>query len=255
MNILNIESHEKEHWDSYYLSALENANYSMKHKKWWDIADEELKEIVLSYFSISNKYSILESGCGSASSSYALVDIIKELHLLDISDGSLEYAKKTIPDGMKEKTSFHKGSVFSQPFENDRFDLVWNCGVVEHYSPDLIIDMVEEMTRVTKKGGYVVIGIPNTNSLEMIKTKILSNSYTKRLLSWIPGYRIDSEIPYSNRAMKEILKRVSSVNYINMEYAGNLSIEDSPDWLINLTQKFCRKSKFSFLTVFVLKKN
>lgn len=254
MNISSIESHEKEHWDSYYLSALENDNYSMKHKKWWDIADEELKQIVLSYLSLNGKYSVLESGCGSASSSYALKDIIKELHLLDISDGSLEYAKKTIPDEMRSKTIFYKGSIFSQPFENDRFDLVWNCGVVEHYTPDLIADMAEEMTRVTKKGGYIIIGIPNTRSLEMIKTKILSSIYTRRLLSWIPGYRIDSEIPYSNAAMEDILKKVNGVNFVKMEYAGNLSIEDSPHWLINFTQKFCPRTRFSFLTVFVLEK-
>jgi ubiquinone/menaquinone biosynthesis C-methylase UbiE len=254
-DIVDIETHEKEHWDSYYASALNENNYSMQHKKWWGVADDDLREIVLSYLSSKErKFLVLESGCGSASSSYRLSKYLKELHLLDISEGSLNYAKNTIPGALKKCTTFHNGSVFSSPFDDNYFDLTWNCGVVEHYDSDLIILMANEMVRVTKQGGFVMIGIPNIYSLEMIKTRILSSKLVSKLLSWIPGYRLDSEILYSNRTMKNILKKVKGVDCVKVEFAGNLLIEDSPNWLIDITQKLFHRSRLSFLTVFVLKK-
>ncbi|MBI2134391.1 methyltransferase domain-containing protein [Candidatus Woesearchaeota archaeon] len=56
------------------------------------------------------------------------------------------------------------GSFYEAPFEPGRFDAVYNAGVFEHLENDQARQLLGEMTRTTKPGGYVVIAIPNVNS-------------------------------------------------------------------------------------------
>lgn len=59
---------------------------------------------------------------------------------------------------------FKTGNLFNIPYPDDYFDLVFNEGVIEHYrlndSPNYI-DALKEMIRVTKKGGKVIVAVPN----------------------------------------------------------------------------------------------
>lgn len=49
------------------------------------------------------------------------------------------------------------------PFENDQYDVVWAGDVVEHvFDP---INLLEEMQRVVKRGGKILITIPNDMNL------------------------------------------------------------------------------------------
>ena len=54
-----------------------------------------------------------------------------------------------------------KGSTFELPFSNGSFDLVYSEGVIEHFPGEDIIRSVSEHIRVCKKGGLVIISVPN----------------------------------------------------------------------------------------------
>jgi len=56
------------------------------------------------------------------------------------------------------------GDVFSLPFSDNTFDLVFNSGVIEHYEACATrIRLVRELCRVTRPNGYVCIMVPNRN--------------------------------------------------------------------------------------------
>ena len=48
------------------------------------------------------------------------------------------------------------------------YDLVHNEGVVEHFDDEVIVKMIQKMAYCTKKGGSVVVGVPNFFSPDMI---------------------------------------------------------------------------------------
>lgn len=46
------------------------------------------------------------------------------------------------------------------------FDVIWNCGTLEHYSNEEIICKLKEMIKLTKHDGIVICTIPNLKSPE-----------------------------------------------------------------------------------------
>jgi len=57
-----------------------------------------------------------------------------------------------------------EGDFYDTGFDTDRFDVAYNAGVFEHLGDDQASELLREMTRITKPGGYVVIAIPNVES-------------------------------------------------------------------------------------------
>ena len=94
---------------------------------------------------------ILEVGCGTAYCSQQLSRVASGSYALDYSekakifwvDNSVNYL---IADGL------------SIPFMSNTFDVVWNAGVLEHFSNPR--DMLKEMIRVCKPGGFVCVFVP-----------------------------------------------------------------------------------------------
>lgn len=99
---------------------------------------------------------ILDAGCGVGAFSETLV---KEntVHGVDFSEKSLEFAKK-------RGLTTHCGDLGALPYENGKFDLVLCIGVIQ-----LITDyrrIINELARVTKPGGTLLIETLNRNSLQ-----------------------------------------------------------------------------------------
>ena len=54
-----------------------------------------------------------------------------------------------------------QGDYFHTKFEDGSFDVVYNAGVAEHLYREGLDNLMAEMIRVTKPGGYVLIAVPN----------------------------------------------------------------------------------------------
>jgi len=83
---------------------------------------------------------------------------------LDLSFNSLYVSREQFRKDKRvesDEISAVQGNVLTLPFENDTFDLILACGVLE-YVP--LNDGLEEMSRVLKKGGKLVL-IPVKPSL------------------------------------------------------------------------------------------
>ncbi|MBI4379056.1 MAG: class I SAM-dependent methyltransferase [Nitrospinae bacterium] len=108
---------------------------------------------------------ILDAGCGFGVVDCLLVMMGGDLTLLDYD---MEYLNKS-REAFRESTihnlpqggfrfQFVKGDIFDMPFKGERFDLVWNGGVVEHFENPS--EGIRQMAAITKPGGYVFVSVP-----------------------------------------------------------------------------------------------
>lgn len=126
---------------------------------------------------------IIEAGCGSGYSSIKFSKRGADVYLLDNTPNALKYAKLISRLLDIKKIHFKKGNLFSIPYNESKFDIVWNSGVIEHYSDNIIKDILAEMIRVTKPGGKVMLTVPNLLTPEIIYRMFTIGKGTERFFS------------------------------------------------------------------------
>ena len=109
---------------------------------------------------------ILEAGCGAGrlccllACDFSITNIIG----IDTSDHALKTAYHIKDYFHIPNISFETGDIFQISFPDNYFDVVFNEGVIEHFALEdtpNYIDALQEMIRVTKTGGKVIIAVPN----------------------------------------------------------------------------------------------
>ncbi len=97
---------------------------------------------------------ILEGGCGLCQNVYSL-------HKNGYDTYGVDYAMETVRrvnEAMPELKVF-RGDVRHLDFDDDYFEGYWSLGVIEHFYLGYD-DILKEMSRVTKAGGYVFLTFP-----------------------------------------------------------------------------------------------
>ena len=130
--------------------------------------------------------SFCEVGCGSGVTSAALARLKGRITLADLSAEALAFA-----GGQFEKLGLHADRVrlngLGMGFRDGAFDVVWNGGVIEHFTDDGKVQLLREMWRVTKPGGLLVLMVPNASGWPFRAGKWLAEKRGK----WIFGYEDD----------------------------------------------------------------
>lgn len=99
---------------------------------------------------------ILEVGAGSGRDGILFSRSGASVISLDYSMIALELVKSQLTDN--DRVDLCCGDAFSLPFRDETFDLVFHQGLLEHFhNPD---DMIKEHKRVLKKGGYLLVDVP-----------------------------------------------------------------------------------------------
>lgn len=109
------------------------------------IIDEEMSQP-------ASEMHILDVGCGVGSTDACLVGMVGKLHGVDMSEESLRVAKKNNPSVDYRQTN---GSDI--PYNDSTFELAFAINVMHHVPPLEWPDFIEEMMRVIKPGGLVVV--------------------------------------------------------------------------------------------------
>ena len=109
--------------------------------------------------------------------------------------------KKAKENLVGREVSLTLGDVSNLKFDNNTFDLVWNDGLIEHYS-EKIEEVIKEMYRVTKKDGYVITILTNND--------FVRNMFFKYIYFW------DKEKIKTTKEYKRIFNRILSK--ISKEY-------------------------------------
>lgn len=124
-------------------------------ERWiWQQKKEFIKK-TLSKLPIGN---LVDLGCGDGGILDILTDGIQYTGI-DISPTQLEYAKKRAKKLGKKNTQFYMGDILNLEVNDSSFDSAIVCDVVEHVlSTEKLFN---EIKRVVKKNGYIIISIPN----------------------------------------------------------------------------------------------
>lgn len=111
-------------------------------------------ESISSLIDDSSKPKILEIGCGDGFVLKTLESKSAELHGIDISTKRVERAKRFLPHA-----KICEADAENLPFEDNCFNVTVCSEVLEHLKNPQ--KAVEEMIRVTKKSGDMIVSVPN----------------------------------------------------------------------------------------------
>jgi len=106
--------------------------------------------------------------------------------LVDISPKSLAFARRHFEGlGLRARYAIQDG--LNLGFRDGSFDVVWNGGVIEHFTDEGKVALIREMYRITRPGGLLLIVVPNALDLPFRLGKWIAERRGK----WIFGYEDD----------------------------------------------------------------
>jgi len=246
---------EAQKWSNYFDVAINGAGQEHEDTLWWRVSDDHSFDIVEEFMGTIKPIAVCEPACGSGGTSLKLAERfeISEVVLLDISPSAVAFAHSLIPAELADRCEVIQGDAFATELADNRFDLVWNVGVIEHYLPDQILEMIQEMLRITKPGGTVLVAYPNRRSIAVLKAALLRSWFGRHFLQWLPGYRFDTEILYSDSFLAKLICDYTG-STVAKRYAGSALWVGAPTALVKLEQKLFPRSRSSFLTFLAIRK-
>jgi len=116
--------------------------------------NELIKDIIIKLNLGDTQDSLLDVGCGNGLVLSHLKHYVRQIYGTDLSGNMINEAKHLIPEG-----KFYNKDAENLDFEDGLFDRVL-CYSIFHYFPslDYALNSLEEMVRVCKKGGILLIG-------------------------------------------------------------------------------------------------
>lgn len=126
----------------------------------WDYPSELKFSILARKMETFRDKTCLETGSGSGRISLKFRQHGARPVLLDISREAIKLSKKLFRE-MDETADFLVGSILTLPFRDASMDLVWNEGVLEHFSAKEQQTAISEGLRVLRNRGKQIIIVPN----------------------------------------------------------------------------------------------
>lgn len=197
-----------------------------------DTNDEIVKEHEDRYNSIikliDNKV-VLDAACGSGYGSFEISKYAKSITGIDISNDSIEYAKNNYK---AENLNFNVASVTEMPFENHHFDVVVSFETIEHITEKQQLLFLEQIKRVLKKDGILVISTPdklNYSDKKNYKNEFhIKEFYEKEYFDFLVSFFKNVEFYYQTQEICNLIyaKNSSNVNFNtnNKEVSGKYII-------------------------------
>jgi SAM-dependent methyltransferase len=197
---------------------------------------------------------IIEVGCGSGFTSLALAQGGAQCALLDLSPEALAGAKAGFArHGLPEPECYLNDALHST-VPSDRFDLVWNGGVIEHFYDAGKALLIQEMLRMAKPGGRVVILVPNRWCWQFQ----IVQAWQKLRGTWKYGFEDDMS-PRRLRRMAESLGIRQLWTYAFNPVVGWRwvpKLRRLLNWLdLETVEQHCRRTPTGFVSVLVIHKS
>ena len=143
--------------------------------------------------------SFLEAGSGLGFASLRISLSEGNVILLDVNSYIIRVSQRFFSQrGLLDRAHFVVGSISHLPFRNDFFDVVWNSGVLEHFSISKQRKLLYEMVRVLKPRGVLAVIVPNKNAFFYNFSRILR----QKVGCWGYGY----EEPLSGGQLEEVMR-------------------------------------------------
>lgn len=175
-DIDSTETDDVTHWDVFWARELAAAQMVMGDRglpyqsflPGRQLMYELLADSIASLFNENDNQlsdsEIAEIGGGSGIGLALLAQKGAMVTNLDSSVMALEFSRYlAIQHKVEHMLNTVQGDFYGTGIDSDRFDVVYNHGVFEHKEVNAD-NLLSEMIRITKPGGYVVIAIPNEQS-------------------------------------------------------------------------------------------
>lgn len=155
---------------------------------WWFVGRRAILEsfldgIVRKLKSNSRDLKILDVGCGTGANLEMLANY-GDAEGVDVSDDALDFCRR-------KGLTVQKGLAETLPYESEAFDVTTALDVVEHLDDD--VAGLNEMYRITKRGGYSLIFVP--------------------AFMWLWGVQDDISNHRIRYTKEQITQRLTSVGY------------------------------------------
>lgn len=157
-------------------------------------------EMALSLMKDKKVDRILDVGYGGGTFMPTLTRLGKELHGIDTLPNPKDVEKILRKQNVKAKLI--TGSIFKTPYKKDYFDTVVCISVLEHFTKKQLSLAVNEMYRILKPGGYLIMGFP------------VKNPITDFIIKNILGFTPDDIHPSGHKQIIEAVKKNVSVDKI-----------------------------------------
>ncbi|MEX3458917.1 class I SAM-dependent methyltransferase [Staphylococcus hominis] len=176
----------KHHWENVWKFSNNKESYNFPPSR-IERAKDKLKAFIYNEYYFCPCDKVLEAGCRDRAILFKLIKKYKiEGHGIDISENAKRIATEyMIKTGIKFK--YVIGDVQNLPYPQNTFDTVIPLGVIEHFlNPDKVMN---EMYRVLKTNGHLILMTPNKYSFGILDKKI------KILLKvWKFGYQTEYSV-------------------------------------------------------------
>jgi len=115
--------------------------------KVWAFSQPQL----IAKFDLKNK-AILEIGGGYGRETFQFAKLSNQTYVIDISQPSIDLIKDNVPSAIGK--SYNGTDI---PYENDKFDFVYSCFVIQHMSKNDARKLMHNIQRVLKPTGSALI--------------------------------------------------------------------------------------------------
>ena len=168
-------------WDNWW--SIKFSQNSFLYKLWhyflW-----RAYERLLSSIDLKRGCRVLELGSGSGRISLQMAQKYGcEVTLIDNSRSAIEQAKRHFKDCGIEARFIHSDLLDINIKEE--YDLVHSEGLIEHFSPDVMNQVMLVHTNAVHKGGYVITFAPTPSTVYGITTWLM-----KATKNWYFGYEV-----------------------------------------------------------------
>lgn len=102
---------------------------------------------------------VLDAACGTGYGSNMIARVAKMVYGVDISQEAIEYAASTFCECANVK--YIQADIMKLPFDNGLFDAVVSFETIEHVNEDIQNKFLEEIRRVLKPDGFLIMSTPN----------------------------------------------------------------------------------------------
>ena len=175
-----------------------------RHKV-WDVVENFIN-------SLNAECLVGDIGCGNGKNMY--------LSRKDIKFKGMDYSPEFVKICKDKQLDVIEGNILDIPFENDTFDNVICIAVIHHLEKKTDrIKAIEELIRITKKGGKILVYVWAFTQPEKSKRKFNTHD------EMVPYKKINGEIYYryyhlyDNGELEEEVKSTNiNINIINVGY-------------------------------------
>jgi 2-polyprenyl-3-methyl-5-hydroxy-6-metoxy-1,4-benzoquinol methylase len=130
----------------------------------WDFMSQIVYEAIKRNAPEARALEMCEVGCGTGRISLRLAQQGAVVSGIDIVPEAVAMTKTLFAQN-QQRIDVREGSIFSIPFSEEKFDVTWNAGVLEHFSAGERLEALVEMARITRPNGIIVTLNPYSRSM------------------------------------------------------------------------------------------